>query len=192
MLKDLVLKNRSYRRFDETIPFEIGTLRELVDLTRMTPSGANLQPLEFILSCEPEDNALIFPTLTWAGYLYGWDGPAPGERPSAYIIILNDTDVSKDPDCDHGIAAQTILLGATEKGFGGCMVGSIKRKKLRKDLNIDKKYDILLVVALGKPVETILIEGIKNGDIRYWRDENNGHHVPKRGLEEILLPLKRN
>ena len=192
MLKDLVLKNRSYRRFDETFPIDTGTLHDLIDLTRMTPSGANLQPLKYILSCETGDNSLVFPHLAWAGYLMEWDGPAIGERPSAYIIILHDTDISNDPGCDHGIAAQTILLGAAEKGIGGCMIGSIKRKNLRRDLKIDTRYEILLVIALGKPAEKVLIEEVRDGDIWYWRDENGSHHVPKRRLEEIILSPRRN
>ena len=191
MLKELVIKNRSYRRFDEAFPIDTGTLRDLIDLTRLTPSGANLQPLKYILSNEHKDNAIIFEHLAWAGHLKEFTGPEPGERPSAYIIILHDTDISKDTGCDQGIAAQTILLGAAEKNLGGCMIGSIKRKLLRRDLKIDDRYEILLVVALGKPAEKVLIEDVRDGDIRYWRDNNGGHHVPKRSLEEIILPLKR-
>ena len=191
MLKELLLKNRSYRRFDETFFIDTGTLQDLIDLTRLAPSGANLQPLKYILTSEPEKNALIFQNLAWAGYLKKFDGPETGERPSAYIIILHDTNISKDPGCDHGIAAQTILLGATEKNLGGCIIGSVKRKHLRRDLNIDPGYEILLVIALGKPVEKVMVEEVQDGDIRYWRDESGGHHVPKRRLEELILPLKR-
>jgi nitroreductase len=189
MFKELVRKNRSYRRFEESSTIHIEVLRELVNLALLAPSGANLQPLKYILSCEPDDNARIFEHLAWAGYLKDWHGPEPGQRPSAYIIILHDTGISKDPGCDHGIAAQTILLGAAEKGLGGCMIGSITRKGLRSDLNIADVYEISLVIALGKPAERILIEKIKDGDVKYWRDENGDHHVPKRDLEETILPL---
>ena len=136
------------------------TLEELIDLARLSASAANLQPLKYIISCERRKNALIFPNLVWAGYLENWPGPAEGERPSAYIIILGDTKVSKSFGCDHGIAAQSILLGATEKGLGGCMVGSIEKQQLRKALDIQPKYEILLVIALGKPKETVEIETV--------------------------------
>ncbi len=188
MLRDLILKNRSYRRFHEDVAIERETLRDLVDLARLSASGSNLQPLKYILSCDPERNALIFPHLAWAGYLKEWRGPSEGERPSAYIIILGDTEIRRSVGCDHGIAAQSILLGATERGLGGCMIGSVQREKLRKALEIPLCYEILLVLALGKPKEIVTIEAAgPEGDIRYWRDEEGVHHVPKRSLDQIII-----
>ena len=188
MIRDLVIKNRTYRRFHQEVAIERQTLRELVDLARLSASGANLQPLKYILSCEPQKNALIFPHLGWAGYLKDWPGPSEGERPSAYIIILNDTQISKSPGCDHGIAAQSILLGATEKGMGGCMIGTVQRQKLSKALEIPPRYEILLVLALGKPKEQVIIESFdETDDIKYWRDSDSKHHVPKRDLDDIIL-----
>jgi nitroreductase len=188
MLKDLVTKNRSYRRFDEQAVIERDVLRELVELARLSASGANSQPLKYILSNTKEKNDLIFPCLAWAGYLKDWPGPSEGERPSAYIIILDDTEVKKPLGCDQGIAAQSILLGATEKGLGGCMIGSIQRDKLRELLGIDQRYEILLVIALGKPAEKVVIETVgPDGNIKYWRDSNGIHHVPKRSLDDIII-----
>ncbi|MBW1980722.1 MAG: nitroreductase family protein [Deltaproteobacteria bacterium] len=188
MLRDLVIKNRSYRRFHEDVKIEIETLRELVDLARCTASAANLQPLKYILANDPQSNEKIFPCLAWAGYLKDWPGPAEGERPSAYIIVLCDTRIAKSAGCDHGIACQTILLGAVEKGLAGCMIGSIQRKKLRQLLDIQEHLEILLTVALGKPKETVVLEEIgPQGDVKYWRDEKGIHHVPKRSLDEIII-----
>jgi nitroreductase len=188
MIKDLIMKNRTYRRFYEEAAVELETLRGLVDLARLSASAANLQPLKYILSREPQKNALIFPHLGWAGYLEDWQGPPVGERPSAYIIILNDTRISLSCGCDHGIAAQSILLGATEKGLGGCMIGTVQRQKLSKALDIPIHYEILLVLALGKPKEQIVIEALDaDDDIKYWRDSEGKHHVPKRKLDDIIL-----
>ncbi len=188
MLKDLVITNRSYRRFYQDAVIERQTLIELVDLARLSGSAANLQPLKYILSCEPQKNALVFPHLGWAGYLKDWQGPAEGERPSAYIIILGDTEISQSFGCDHGIAAQSILLGATEKGLGGCMIGTIQKDEFRRALDIPSHYEILLVIALGKPKERVVIETIKpGGKIQYWRDAKGGHHVPKRFLDDIII-----
>lgn len=187
-IRELVLKNRSYRRFhqEETIGEDI--LKQLVDLARLSGSGANMQPLKFMLSTDPQKNESIFPNLAWAGYLKDWDGPEEGERPSAYIIILGDRSLRESFGCDHGIAAQSILLGAAEKGLGGCMIGSIKKNPLRETLSIPGQYEILLVLALGKPKEEVVIEEMKeDGDIKYWRDEQGIHHVPKRSLEEIII-----
>ena len=188
MLKDLVTKNRSYRRFHQGEGITLGTLRELVDLARLSASGANRQPLKFILACDPERNAQIFPHLAWAGYLTDWPGPEEGERPSGYIVVLGDTDIRPSFGVDHGIAAQSILLGATEKGLGGCIIASIKKDALRAALDINSRYEILLVLALGKPQETVVVDPVgPDGDIKYWRDEQGVHHVPKRALDDIIV-----
>ena len=188
MIKDLVIKSRSYRRFCQSTAVRPESLRELVDLARLSPSAGNLQPLKYFLACEPQKNALIFPHLAWAGYLKDWPGPDEGERPSAYIIILGDREVSRSIDCDHGIAAQSILLGATEMGLGGCIIGSIQRRGLQKALDIPARFEILLVLALGLPRESVVIEKAEpSGDIKYWRSSDDIHHVPKRPLDEVII-----
>ena len=188
MLKDLVLKNRSYRKFYQDVSIGLETLKELVDLARLSASALNLQPLKYMLSCEPKKNAVIFPLLGWAAYLKDWPGPAEGERPSAYIIVLGDTEISRAFGCDHGIAAQSILLGATEKGLGGCMIATVKRQELSQALGIAPRYEIVLVIALGKPKETVVIEKVgPDGDVKYWRDSQSVHHVPKRALDDIII-----
>lgn len=188
MIRDLVVKNRSYRRFHEEFPVDYETLKELVDLARHSASAANLQPLKYALSCDHERNALIFSHLAWAAYLKDWSGPAEGERPAAYIVILGDKGICESFGCDHGIAAQSIMLGASEKGLGGCMIGSIRRKGLQKALALSAEHEILLVLAIGKPKETVVIEPLgTDGDIKYWRDSNGIHHVPKRSLNDIIL-----
>jgi nitroreductase len=188
MLKDLIFKNRSYRRFHQDKRVTMEALRELVDLARLSASAANRQPLKYILSCDPEKNAAIFDTLAWAAYLKGWPGPAEGERPAAYIVILHDKKIADDIYCDHGIAAQSILLGAIEKGLGGCIVASVKRKKLRKALDIPSSFEVPLVLALGVPKETVVLEELgPDGDIKYWRDDDGVHHVPKRSLDDLIV-----
>ncbi len=191
MLSDLVRRNRSYRRFQESEPIGAEMLKELVNLARLSASSSNVQPLKYILSCESETNARVFSCLVWAGYLKDWDGPAEGERPSAYIVILGDKEISGSFGVDHGIAAQTILLGATEKGLGGCMIGSVHRDRLREDLAIPDRYEILLVLALGRPAEQVVLEDTgSDGDIKYYRDEEDVHHVPKRPLDEIIVQCR--
>jgi len=187
-ITDLVRDNRSCRRFHQNHKIALETLKELVNLSRISASGANLQPLKYILSCDSKMNADIFSALAWAGYLKDWPGPAEGERPTAYIVVLGDTGITQDVGCDHGIAAQTIMLGAREKGLAGCMLGSINRKLLREILDVPEHLKILLVLALGKPKEEIVLETLEpDGSIRYWRDSEGVHHVPKRKLEDIIV-----
>ncbi|NQT47150.1 MAG: nitroreductase family protein [Candidatus Omnitrophica bacterium] len=188
MIKDLILKNRSFRRFHQDTTIKLEALRELLDLARLSPSAANLQPLKYIISCDTKKNESIFPHLKWAGYLKDWPGPVEGEKPSAYIIILCDIQISKTIDCDHGIAAHSIMLGAREKGLGGCIIASIDHNSLRKSLNIEERYEILLVLALGKPKEDVVLDEVRSdGKIKYWRDSEGTHHVPKRSLDDLIL-----
>ena len=187
IFKTLVVKTRTIRRFDQAQRVKRADLLDLVNLARLSASGGNLQPLKFMLSCDPRRNARIFPCLAWAGYLKAWDGPVEGERPAAYIIILGDTTIRREFGCEHGIAAQSIMLGATANGLGGCILGSIQRERLRAGQAIPVKYEILLVLALGRPMEKVILEAVQAGDIKYWRDAEGRHHVPKRSLREIVL-----
>lgn len=188
MLKDLIIKNRTYRRFYEEVKISEETLEELIELTRLTSTGRNVQALRYILSNEEQKNEKIFKNLYWAGYFKDWDGPKDGEKPSAYIVMLLDTALAKNCFWDHGLAAQSILLGAVEQGLGGCQFGSIDKENLRKDLDIDSQYEIMMVLALGKPKEVIVMDEMgPEGDFKYWRDEENLHHVPKRALEDLIL-----
>jgi nitroreductase len=188
-LKELIFKTRSYRRFDESYQVDDNTLESLIDLARLSPSGANKQPLKFLYYNTPKDCEKIFPYLAWAGYLTDWQGPDKGERPTSYIIILGDKSISEIFGVDHGIAAHSILLGATDSGLGGCIIGSIKRDELSNELSIPDSFDILLILALGKPVENVIIEDIKDADVKYWRDKDKNHHVPKRSLKELIINL---
>ncbi len=190
MIAALIQKNRSCRRFHQDKPVDVETLRELVNLARLSASAANRQPLKFILSADPETNKTIFTCLTWAAYLKEWPGPAEGERPAAYIVILGDTEITTDFWSDDGIAGWSILLGAREKGLAGCFIGAVNKEQLRRNLSIDLKYKIMLVIALGAPAETAVIDDAgPDGSIRYWRDENGVHHVPKRSLNDIILKV---
>jgi len=190
MLKDLILKNRSYRRFYQSERISETQLRDWIDLARNSPSARNGQSMKYIFSTDESFNSQIFELLAWAGYLTTWKGPEEGERPSAYIVLLNDTMISGNYFCDDGIAMQSILLGATEAGFGGCIIHSVNRQKLRELLNLSEQYEILYVVALGKPKETVVLDEMEGSDIKYWRDENQVHHVPKRALDEIILEIR--
>jgi len=188
MLSDLLLKSRSYRRFDQSVKVSEATLRELIDATRFCPSAANRQALKYRLVHEAAENARVFECLKFAAYLQGWSGPEEGERPTAYIVVLGDENIYKFSEVDAGIAMQTIMLRATELGFGGCILASVQRDKLREILALDDQLHIGYVIALGKPGETSQIEPLgQDGDIKYYRDAEGVHHVPKRSLDDLLV-----
>ena len=189
-IEGIIQRNRSYRRFDEKTTIDMDNLKGFVNLARLSASGANRQPLKYIISNDTQRNSLIYPCLAWAGYLTDWPGPAEGERPSAYIVILGDRELGVNFGIDHGIAAQSILLGAVSRGYGGCIIATVKKERLKEALHIPDRYEILLVLALGKPVEIVEINGVgADGSIKYWRDAENVHHVPKRALKDIILDV---
>lgn len=190
MIRDLIIKNRTYRRFYQNVEITEKLLLELVDLARLSSTGANLQQLKYIISNTEQKNEMIFEELRWAAYLKDWNGPEEGEKPSAYLIMVVDKEISPNIYWNHGIACQSILLGAVEKGYGGCMFGGFNKENLKTKLNVPERYDILLVIALGKPKETVILEEMKpDGDVKYWRDDSGVHHVPKRSLDDLILKL---
>lgn len=188
MFKELVEQARSIRRFYGDKEINAEQLRELADYGRLSPSGANRQPLKYILIHSTEMNEKVYENVAWAGYLKDWNGPVPGERPTGYIIMLRDNSINKAMTMDEGIAAQSIFLGAAEMGLGGCFIGSFKKEPLKNLLGIGEDLDIALVIALGYPKEEVVLEDIgENGDVKYWRDEKQVHHVPKRTLEQVIV-----
>lgn len=187
MIHDLILRNRSYRKFDQSVKISQEKIRQWIELARLSASGRNMQPLKYAVCTDEPVNKQIFRHLGWAGYLTYWQGPEEGERPVAYIAVLHDTSLTNDYLCDDGIAMQSILLGAVEDGYGGCIIGSFNKGKVAKILHLPGHLEILWMIALGKPAEKSVTETVKEGDIKYWRDEDGTMHVPKRSLNELII-----
>lgn len=186
MIKELVKKNRSYRRFYQDRKLSTEQLRELVDIARLTPSAANRQPFRYRIVCDDIENEKVYESLGFAGYLKDWDGPEEGEKPAGYIVITCPDNINCEVDA--GIVGQTMLLAATEQGFGGCFFGNVRREQLMSELGIPEGLKIVYVIAFGYPKENVVIEDIPgDGDIKYYRDENQVHHVPKKKLDDIII-----
>ncbi|MCD8195793.1 MAG: nitroreductase family protein [Lachnospiraceae bacterium] len=189
--KDLVIANRSYRGYDESRRVTREELLAMVDCARLTASSVNQQPLKFRLVCEKETVDRVQSLTQWARGLPELTLPHPGKCPTAFIVICQDTQI--DPNKtkylrDVGIAAQTILLAATEMGLGGCMIGSYSAAGVREALALPEHLSPQLVVAIGKPAETVVLtEAGADGNVAYYRDENDVHYVPKWALEDIVL-----
>ncbi len=187
MIREIIMRNRSYRRFDSNVEITHQQLEKWIELARFSASGRNMQPLKYVVSTNKQVNEKIYPNLAWAGYLTGWKGPAENERPSAYIAVLIDKSLTDNYYCDDGIAIQSILLGAVEDGFGGCIVGSINKRKVSEILELPEHLEILWILALGKPAEKVVLEDVADDSIKYWRDSEDVHHVPKRPLNELIF-----
>ena len=186
--KEIVKKNRSYRRFFESREIDEETLLGLIDLARQTASGRNMQPLKYAIVNTPETCKKLYPFVAWAGYLKDWDGPEEGDRPAAYIVMCNDISLAEESKWDQGISAQTIMLGAVDAGLGGCIIGSFRKKEISELLGLPQNLVPALVLALGVPKEVVILTDVKeDGDIKYYRDEGGTHFVPKRSLDDIII-----
>lgn len=186
-LLDLMKRDRSYRRFDATKTISDQELDELVNVVRYCPSARNMQPLKYRKVCGQEELDRVFPLLKWAGYLTDWDGPEPEERPTAYLVQCLDTTLSQNCLCDDGLQLEALTLAAVSRGLGCCIIKSFDVNALTAVLGIPEHLKPLYVLAIGHPVETVVIENIHDGDIHYYRDSAAVHHVPKRPLPELLI-----
>ena len=191
MLKDLVLKNRSYRGFDESVRISRETLEGFVDCARLCPSSVNKQPLKYFLAWEPDEVEKVQGLTKWARALPDMVLPHPGKRPTGFVVICQDKRIDENLNRyqkDVGIVAQTMLLAAVEQGLGGCMIGNFQAGEVMEVLGLPEEIRPLLIVAFGKPAEEIrLVDVPEDGNTNYYRDENDVHYVPKRSLEEELL-----
>ena len=186
MIKDIIKKNRSYRRFFAERSIDTETLVSIVDEARLCPSGANKQRLRVAIINDEKGKGEIFSTLKFAGYLTDWKGPEETERPSAYYVICSESNLDSLLAIDLGIFAQTLLLSATERGIGGCMFRSYNAGDVARTVGADSMIPHL-VIALGYPSEKVECVGVKDGDIKYYRGEDDVHYVPKLTSDELII-----
>jgi len=180
---EAIVTRRSIRRFKQ-IPIKLELLKKFVNAARLAPSAANLQPLEYFIVNDKKLCSKVFITLSWAAYIKPKWSPSENERPTAYIIILIKNNSNNWYKRDASFAAENIVLAAEGEGIGSCVLCKIDKEKLRDELNIPEEIIIDSVIALGYKQEKSVVEDFKDS-IKYWRDENNIMHVPKRKSEEI-------
>lgn len=189
-LFECIRKRRTIRLFQDR-PVDRGDLLDLADLARRSPSAANKQPLEYLIVDDKGPVGRLFDFLAWAGYIQPKRNPPAGKRPTAYIVVLIDKarTIGDYAPVDAGAAVQTILLAACAKGLGACWIGSVQRDPVRLLLSIPDTHEIHSVVALGYPDEDPVMEDMEDEDpnaIKYFLDDSDRLHVPKRSLEAIV------
>lgn len=185
MVSELIKKCRSFRRFNQDKRISFEQLYDIASNARYTPSAANLQRLRFALFTEEGDCNKIFSGLRFAGYLTEWSGPADSERPCAYIVIASECELDFNLAIDLGICAEAILLSATEREMGGCIFRSFNAEGLASLLPTGLVPHV--VIALGYPSEEVVIVDSKSGEIKYFRDSEDRHVVPKLPLDKIII-----
>ena len=188
MLKELVDKNRSHREFKGGVTIPRERLEAWIANANHCPAAMNLQTIKYRIYDSAKDVARILPITRWASSL-GKKLPPEGHEPSAFILMMHDTTLAPIKPIflmDVGICAQTIMLSATEDGFGGCMIGSATEETMRETLNIPEELTPVLLLGLGEPEDQVVLT-VAEERVKYYRDENNVHYVPKRPLEEIII-----
>ena len=188
--RELLKSDRTVRRFKGDVEVSREWLAQIVELARYCASGRNAQPLRYVVVDEKEMREKIYPLLKWAGYYKDWDGPEPGERPSAYLVQCLDTHYGADCLCDDGLQLQAMTLGLTTLGLGGCIIKAFDPVGLASVLHLDARYKPRYVLAVGVPAEEIRLEnmdGSEEADFKYYRTPDGVHHVPKRPLSELIL-----
>ncbi len=192
MIKELVLHNRSYRKYFFDKKISLDQLKQLIDLARVTPSSKNRQPLKYILVNDENHCREVFKHLRWAWFFKDWHGPSQSEQPPAYIVVVQDTNLNDEADIDVGIACQTMLLGAAEMGMGGCIIRTVNRYEIQKLFHLDDTMEVVLVVAIGYPNQKVVLSEVgEDGNTVYYENEQGDHVVPKRALEEVIILPER-
>ncbi|MDE6227235.1 MAG: nitroreductase family protein [Muribaculaceae bacterium] len=191
-LKNLMMSDRTVRRFRESERIPVETLEKVVELVRYCPSGRNAQPLRYVIVTSEDDKEKVYPLLKWAGYFKDWDGPEKGERPAAYIIQCLDTKYGNNCLCDDGLQLEAMTLGLRTLGIAGCIIKAFDSIKLHEELRVGERYLPRYVLAVGYPAENVEIEdmdGSEDADFKYYRTPDGTHHVPKRPLSELILKV---
>lgn len=183
----LLEANRSYRRFDASRHIDSQNIIDIISLARLCASGRNLQPLKYRIVTEKDELDKVFPLLKWAGYLPEWDGPEVDERPTAYLIQCLDTELTQQCLCDDGLQIEALTLGAVAKGLGCCIIKSFNIPELVDNLGLPSNLRPLYVIAIGYPIEKVMLEEMKDNDVKYYRTPDQVHHVPKRDVKSLII-----
>lgn len=189
-IMELLKTRRTYRRFEQkAISDEI--LEDMLTAARYASSAANKQPISYVVVRTPEKVKEVFDLTKWAGYFPDDAGrPKPGEEPVLFIGIVENLDISKNyADTDAGLAISNLTLAAWSHGVGSCMIGACNKPKLSEMFGLTEEQQLHTVVAFGYPSHKSYIEDVKDGEIKYYLDENQDYVVPKRKLEDMVKYL---
>ena len=189
-IRELIRRTRSTRSFDESVRVPDEALFECADAARLTPSSRNDQVLKFRLVSKPDEVEAVLAQTKWAGYLPELHLPPEGRHPTAFIVICHDRSIAENSApyrVDVGIAAEAIVLAASEKGFASCIIGSFDAAAVKDALALPDALAPALVIALGKGDERIVLTEAVDGEVKYYRDDAGTHYVPKRSTDEVII-----
>ncbi|WP_072680941.1 nitroreductase family protein [Arcobacter sp. LA11] len=185
-LKTLIQDSRTTRRFKKDAIVNFEDLKEILDLARITSSAKNMQPIKYILVTNKDSVERLTQTAKWAAHLKDWE-QKEDEKPSAFILMLNDQMIDGFPMFDAGASFTAISLAAKAKGLATCPMASIDKELCKELFVIPDCYDVMIGIAVGVGAENIKLVDTKKLDTNYYRLEDETHCVPKRTLEQIIV-----
>ena len=188
-IEEAIYKRRTIRRFKQD-PISIEILKKLIDYARVAPMARNVQGLEFVIVKNSEIGGKLFKLIKFAGSLpEDQRTPESGREPTAYIIVLVNTEIKPSFfDFDVGAAVENILLGAMKYGIGSCWMANIKVRKIKSLLEVPDQYQVKHVISLGYPDEESFMEPYEDS-YKYWKNPDGTMHVPKRDLDDIIFKI---
>jgi nitroreductase len=188
-IEEAIYKRRTIRRFKQE-PISIEILKKLIDYARVAPMARNVQGLEFVIIENSEMREKLFELIKFAGSLpEDQRTPESGREPTAYIIVLVNTEIKPSFfDFDVGAAVENILLGAVKYGIGCCWMANIKVRKIKSLLQVPDQYQVKHVISLGYPDEESFMEPYEDS-YKYWKNPDGTMHVPKRDLNDVIFKI---
>lgn len=185
-LDSLLLKNRSCRGYDHSVRVGEDVLRKIVAVNTKIPSARNQQALRFRLVAAEDEVSVVNQNIKLGGALPELHLPFPGTEPLSFIIVCSAIEPERYVYVDLGISLQSMLLKAVEIGLNGLIVCAFNAKEIAEALHLEMPP--LAVLAIGKSAERFkLVDMPSDGSVKYYRDADGVHCVPKRGVEEILI-----
>ena len=164
MVLDIIKSRRSIRHFLEMpIPSEV--LYSLLEAARWAPSGSNSQPWLFVVIRKQANIQKI-----------KMFSPGLGGDPTALIVLCSDASVAtRTYLMSIAMAAQNILLTATENDLGSCVIRSFNQAAIQSLLHLPSHVMPELIVSLGYPAKPAKVPSRRpSEDVVHW-EEYGGH-----------------
>ncbi|MCE5209422.1 MAG: nitroreductase family protein [Chloroflexi bacterium] len=146
-LLECINKRRSIRKYTEE-PVEYADILMLIESGIMAPSGSNIQPWKFIVVDDPQILKMIISF-----------SPGVNGNPPCLLVLCSDQELANKKGGKLGseylalmdicMAAENIMLAATDNGLGTCAVKSFESSIVQRILNLPEHIHPELMISIG-------------------------------------------
>ncbi len=147
MLLNCIKERYSVRKFQNK-PVEQKKLDVILEAARLAPSASNKQTWKFVVIKDREKRKQLTEICRGQKFV--------SEAPITIAICNTNLDYvmtcgMNAPVIDGTIAAEHIVLQATELGLGTCWIGSFYHDKMAELINLPQDYIIVALLPVGYP-----------------------------------------